>query len=193
MIDLLKWEKRDYRELKQLFNFIKKLFILSLLFIPIVHGVTIGKDKHISSNSSVVISFNDTITLSGIFLNRTSGYVLLNDGSIRGATPLSNIGLKPEYNITINKIGNQLINYTSIDISRDKVYCPIGEPSSFNGCSLYNWNNVTKVVTISLSSLNVELRWGGNNSILIIVLLTPMLAVLILVFVLATRMKGRKR
>lgn len=169
------------------------MLIFTLLFYSIsiiyacftVFANTIGNDKHISSNSSIVISFNDTLTTSGIILNYTNGYVSFYNSSMNGAIPFNKVGIKTPSNITINKIGGFRLNYTT-SLLLNYVWSPLyGIPNLVNGGSLLSWDNTNKVSSILPSLSSIEINWlvpiSTDFSILFMFILIPMLLVLFLI------------
>jgi hypothetical protein len=148
-----------------------------------VFAKTIGDDKHFSSNTSVVIGLNKTLTLSGLFINHTNGYVTFRDASMNGANAFPKIGLKPSANITIYKIGDYKLNYTSINTLIDSIYSPIyGKPYSINHGVLLSWINISNIGLIQLSALNIEMIWVNYSLFIIaIFIIAPMFLLLVLI------------
>lgn len=160
-------------------------FMSMIYYYNISYAKTIGDDKHLSSNTSVVIGLNKTLTLSGVFLNYTNGYVSFYNASMNGEIAFNKVGIKPSSNITINKIGGFRLNYTT-SLLEDKVWSPLyGIPNLVNGGSLLSWDNINKVSTILPSSSSIEINWlvpvTSEFNILILFILIPMMLVLFLI------------
>lgn len=170
------------------------LFILLLLIVsPVLASAKeLDSSKYISSNSTQgMINFNSTVNFSSVYLNGTDNIVQFKDINIDGNYTWLNIGFANDNssnNMSISKLKELHVNYNSTIIgSKQRVSTPNRNiPISVVG-GTFIWDNSTKIITITVTSLFANINWGGYFNliplilILCIFILAPVFLIIVLI------------